>query len=918
MQNLTIDAASWAVLSELLDVALDLPASDRWGWFHALGDEYDTLKPQLRDLISRAEAGTGQLLGTLPKADLTAASWPGGAESLSPGQTIGPYELERELGHGGMGTVWLAKRRDGVLNRPVALKLPHGTWRAGALAARMIREREILAGLNHPNIAKIYDTGLTAGGQPFLVLEYVEGIRIDKYCERAELDVDGRLRLFLQVVQAVAYAHSQLVVHRDLKPSNTLVTEDGQVRLLDFGIAKLLEVSEVEVSEASETELTQGSGRALTPDYASPEQILGRPIGTASDVYSLGVVLYELLAGARPYTLRRGSQQALENAILETDPPLPSKAATDPFTKKTLKGDLDCIAGKAMAKDPGARYSSAAAFRADIDRYLRNEPVEAGPPSAAYRFKKFVRRHRLGVSAAAAILALLIAGIAGITGGLVRARQAEAHARAEAAIAERVSRFLVDLFEVSAPENAKGQTLTARDLLDRGAARVRTELAKEPRVEARLLRIIGYVYTNLGSYDEARPILEEAVRLARGLGQDGLPELADALSSLGNLRRHTGDMARAEAELRESIAVSGRAKASENIDIGPTLNSLAILLRTRNPDEALRLYQRAYDVATRKQGYENGEAGIILANIGSIHTLQHRFSQARVSLERALALVEKFNGPGDHRLAGILGNLAIVHKELGDNDRALAMSRRDLELSSHALGARHPIIGTIWLNMSRITARSGDLEEALRQVEKSLEVLGAKLDDSHALRLTAENSRALYLMQLGRRDESRSILNSSLTKTSSSTEGEKAISSARLIYSELQRRLGKYQESLALAKDVLADPSTSKDPFLAAQAHWSNAYTYALRQSWRQAEAERRKAVELWHGLAKDNAALGAFYDAKYYACAGEAAKSVKLLKRAVDLNFRDASLLRDPAFSSVRQHEGFAAIAAALGSRAR
>ncbi len=910
VQNLTIDAANWPVLSQLLDVALDLPASERWAWFDAVAPENGELKERLRDLLSRVEAGTGPLWGTLPGAELTLSTWPGGAEALSPGQTIGPYELKRELGHGGMGTVWLAKRGDGLLSCPVALKLPHGTWRAGALAARMAREREILAGLTHSNIARLYDTGLTADGRPFLVLEYVEGIRIDEYCERVRLDIEGRLRLFLQVVEAVAYAHAHLVVHRDLKPSNILVTEDGQARLLDFGIAKLLEQS-----EAAETEFTQASGRAMTPDYASPEQILGRPIGTASDVYSLGVILYELLAGTRPYTLGRGSPQALEKAILGADPPAPSKAATDPSRKKALIRDLDRIIGKAMAKDSGNRYGSAAALHADIHRYLRHEPVEAGSPSTAYRFRKFVRRHRIGVIAAAAVFCLLLAGIAGITAGLIRARQAEAHARAESATAERVSGFLADLFEASAPEKAKGRALTARDLLDRGATRVRAELANEPQVQARLLRMIGYVYTNLGLYDEARPILEEAVRLARGLGNRGLPELADALGSLGNLRRQTGDMKRAEAELRESLAVAGSANASDRIDIGPTLNSLAMLLRTREPEEALRLYQRAYDVAKGALGYENGDAGVVLANIGSIHTWQRRFSQARGNLERALALVEKFHGAGDHRLGGIYGNLAVVYKELGEYDRALAMSRRDLELSTRALGAGHPIIGTIWLNMARITERTGDPEKALRQVEKALVVLGAKLDDSHALRLTAENSRASYLMQLGRDAEARSVLDNSLTKTAQSTEAKKALSTARLTYSELQRRSGEYSESLALADAVLTDPSASNDPFLEAQARWAKAYAHASQRSWAEAEKERRKALELWQKLADENRALGIFFDAKYYACVGDAAHSVDLLRKAVDLHFRDASRLRDPAFRSVRQHGGFTAIAAALGS---
>ena len=302
MRKLEIDASTWAELNHLLDAALDQPASQRDQWIEMLSPQYAGLKPRLRDLLSRAShTQDSGFLDTLPRFDPDSRDFAeAGGVGERPGDTIGPYRLVRELGSGGMGAVWLAERTDGLINRPVALKLPHGAWKRAGLAERMGREREILATLAHPNIARLYDAGITADGQPFLALEYVEGHQIDEYCHHEQVDLNTLLRLFAQVANAVAYAHAKLIVHRDLKPANILVTADGQVRLLDFGIAKLLQEG-----QAKDPGLTELSGRVLTPDYASPEQILGEPLTIASDIYSLGVILYELLCGKRPYKLER-------------------------------------------------------------------------------------------------------------------------------------------------------------------------------------------------------------------------------------------------------------------------------------------------------------------------------------------------------------------------------------------------------------------------------------------------------------------------------------------------------------------------------------------------------------------------------------------------------------------------------------
>ncbi|HUL47999.1 MAG TPA: protein kinase [Steroidobacteraceae bacterium] len=400
-------------MSRLLDEALPLDGPARRDWLARLPPECDDLIPVLRAALLPA-AAANSTLDTLPKFQ---TDRPGSraTSALTAGERLGPYELIRPLGAGGMAEVWLARRADGAFEREVALKLPLHTPLRSDLDQRFAREREILASLNHPNIALLFDAGFAANGQPYLALEYVVGTPLTVYCDEHRLAIRARLELFQQVLRAVQYAHTHLVIHRDLKPSNILVTEDGQVELLDFGIAKLLSEG-----EAKETELTRVGGRALTPDYAAPEQIAGAPITTAADVYALGVMLYVLLTGQRPYYLKRESRAALEEAILQAEPPAPSRAVGDPQAAqlrastpkklaRMLKGDLDTIALKALKKLPGERYATADAFAEDISRYLRGDVVLAQRDSIAYRVRKFAQRHWAAI-AVASVLVLTLAG----------------------------------------------------------------------------------------------------------------------------------------------------------------------------------------------------------------------------------------------------------------------------------------------------------------------------------------------------------------------------------------------------------------------------------------------------------------------------------------------------------------------------
>jgi len=547
-------------LSELMDHVLDLDGAERTRWLAELATgPHAPLQPFLADMLAR-------------QADMTTAflvrpiALPGGASDapgrldaaafrLDAGARVGPYLLLREIGQGGMGAVWLADRVDGALKRQVALKLPtiHLT---AALAERFARERDILAQLSHPNIARLYDAGVADNGRPYLALEYVEGKPITEHCDALRLPVAERLRRFLQVAAAVQYAHANLVIHRDLKPSNILVSDDGQVHLLDFGIAKLLADP---TAQAHETELTMLAGRALTLDYASPEQIGGGAISTASDVYSMGVVLYQLLTGQKPYALKRGTRGELEEAILSADAVRMSDSVRrgDETTAlrtglskerlaRALAGDLDTIVDKAMRQDPLQRYGTVAALAEDIARHLDGQPVDARPQSWRYRAGKFVSRNRLGVAAASAVAVALAAGLGTALWQASVAREQARRADAEARAAKRetvrgdaVQGYLLDLFSANSQDQKNAVEigkLTARQLLDRGAGKLESSASLPDDVNAVLFRLFGELYENLDELDRSIALHQRGAAAAAAAHGKASRQYALALLELAWVR----------------------------------------------------------------------------------------------------------------------------------------------------------------------------------------------------------------------------------------------------------------------------------------------------------------------------------------------------------------------------------------------
>lgn len=668
---MNIDAREWPVISALFDQALDLPASERARFLAALPANQSVYSQTLARLLAdHAEVETLDFLRSLPRLDLAAepaqAAADGDGEAMAERQ-VGPYRLLRELGRGGMASVWLAERSDGLPQRQVALKLPHPGIATRAFAERLARERDILAALAHPHIARLYDAGVTPQGQPYIALAYVQGQSLIAHCNARQLSVRERILVFQQVLDAVQYAHAHLVIHRDLKPSNVLVDEQGQVHLLDFGIAKLLVDGQAEA-----TALTLDAGQALTPDYASPEQLAGGAISTASDVYSLGVLLYELLAGVRPYHLSQGARGPMLQAVLETEVPRPSLVATGP-PARALRGDLDTILLKALKKNAVDRYATAQALQDDLQRHLDHQPVLARPDSLAYRLRRLIERNRLMVGSAGAIAAVLV-------GATIVSVQQATLAREQARTAQAALGFLEDIFNAnsaSRPDPQKARQTTARELLDIGAQRMDSDLADAPQARLRVASTLARMYDDLDLRAEVVALHRKRVALSQSLyGGDDI-RVAEALL----------DLASAAADNDQNELASQSAAEAERIldarrDLGSTVRAKLELERanfvnTRGGklDQALMHATRAVKLFSHFAPSEE--------SVGALDILSHiqlklgHLEEARVTSLQAMQAAAGVAGGMKRRMPYLHQSAADIAAAVGDS----AQAQRELDLA---------------------------------------------------------------------------------------------------------------------------------------------------------------------------------------------------------------------------------------------
>ena len=727
--------------------AIDSDPADRSAWLAQRCGADDALRLEVEALLSES-AETAPFLATPPPLpDFPVLPKRKAADELI-GQRIGTYKILREIGQGGMGAVYLAERADEQFRKRVALKLVKRGMDTEEILSRFRHERQILASLDHPNIARLIDGGTTEDGLPYFVMEYIEGQPIDLYYSTHKLGTDERLKLFRIVCSAVHYAHQNLVVHRDLKPSNILVTADGTVKLLDFGIAKILNPDLFPDSVLP----TKTWERPMTPAYASPEQVRGHAITTASDVYALGVILYELLTGQRPYVFKGYAPHEIAKVVCETEPDKPSTAvvrvtsldATTPNAEadrlsKQLKGDLDNIVLMALRKEPQRRYASVEQFSEDIRRHLDGLPVIAREDTFRYRTGKFIARNRLAV-AAAAVFALLLAGFL-VTTLVQSARVARERDRAERerVKAEKVSSFLVDLFKVSDPDKARGAQITTREVLDKGADKIRAELKDQPETQATLLHAVGEVYYSMGLYERSAALLEEAVQLRRQtLGNDH-PDLARSLTALAQSAFDLGQNDRTEALTREALAIRRKAFGNEHREVAESLNDLALLTKLKGDyATAEPLYRETIAVQRKLSGNDSLDVATPLHNLGVLLSDKKDFAGAEAAEREALEIRRKRLGPDAPDVAMTMHNLASMLRNKGDIAGAEQTLRDTLALRRKIYPEAHPQtaltlhnLGTLLRDRQRYAEAETCLREALAIRLKTLPAEHSTIGRTH-------------------------------------------------------------------------------------------------------------------------------------------------------------------------------------------
>ncbi len=738
-------AERWGEVKRLFEAALARAPEDREAFLERACDGDSGLRADVESLLDsheRAPEFLDQAASDVLDED--------DDESLI-GTHLGPYRIARRIASGGMGTVFLAERADEVFRKQVAVKFVRPGLVSRDAVRRFAEERQTLANLDHPSIAKLLDGGTTRDGRPYLVMELVDGVPIDEFCESHRLGIEARLNLFLQVCDAVHHAHRNLVVHRDLKPANILVTAEGNPKLLDFGIARLLDRNRV--SRSIVPAAIDHAPPYATPGYASPEQSSGEPATTASDVYSLGVILYELLTGRRP-------------------PPADAPPSPPSLHRRELAGDVDAIVLQALHAEPSKRYASVEHFAEDVKHHLEHQPVAARPQTYCYRTRCFVRRHRASVAAAAvAVLSLASAVVATSWQARVargerdaearqrriaeansrRAVAAEARAERETrkaeqqtAIAEQVTLQLVDLFRGADPWHKGGASVTARELLDRGSQSL-ADFDASPEVRTALLVAMGRVYVNLGVYDRALELLREAVDVCRFRLPPDDPLLPRALEALGTAKMHAGDSHAAEAAFSEALDLERRRGDDRTTWIAMDLDDLA-LARQNQGDFAGAEAQYLEALSIRREiGAPRDEIASVLGNLGGLWFSRGDYARAEHFFERTLAIQREVHGESHPAVALALNNLGLARQGKGDLAAAERLHRRALEIREQTLGPNHPDVATSLNNVASVLYMKHEPKEAGELFRRALEIVRGSLGPDHPTVIQLESNLGAVL-----------------------------------------------------------------------------------------------------------------------------------------------------------------------------
>jgi serine/threonine protein kinase/tetratricopeptide (TPR) repeat protein len=759
----TVPADRWRALSPYLDEVLDIPKEERPAWLASLHARDATLAADLQSLLAEQD-----VVEESHFLERDAVPPPRPAPSLA-GQELGAYRLVSPIGQGGMGSVWLAERCDGRFEGRAAVKLLNFALMGRTGEERFRREGTILARVTHDHIAHLIDAGVSPTGQPYLVLEHVDGQSIDQYCDEHALSIEARLRLFLDVLEAVAHAHANLIVHRDIKPANVLVSVDGRVKLLDFGIAKLIEGDgQWPASHRSETSaLTREGGAALTPEYAAPEQLAGGPVTTATDVYALGVLLYVLLSGRHPAGDASRSPAALIRAIVDTVPVRVSDAiradlntpdaadrhaaqcgTTSSRLRRQLRGDLDTIVAKALKKHPEERYTSVTALADDLRRFLHHEPISARPDTLPYRAARFVRRHAGGVATSAAVVVALIVATAFHTSRLSTERD---RAQREAEKATKVSELVIGLLTSADPYKVRTTRTepTVRGLLDSGAEQVQKELVGQPELQAQILTAIGRTYRRLGVFDKAQPLLEQALTSARTAYGEEHVRVAQALHDLGVVFVEKGDYAAAIRSMEQALNMRRKLLGAEHADVAVTLAELGRAYQDEGFNQrAEPLQSEALRIRRKVLGEEHGETAVSLSDLASVLRLNGDLAGADALLRQCLEVNRKTRGEDHPNTAMTYHDLALIAAARGDLAAAESLLRQALATQRKTLGDTHPVVATTLNSLSRVLARQSRYDEAVPVLRDALNIAGPALGTDHQLfAIYSINLASVYIAQ---------------------------------------------------------------------------------------------------------------------------------------------------------------------------
>jgi serine/threonine-protein kinase len=714
-----MDSARWEKIQDLFHEASELKGPEQRAFLHSRCSHDPALADEVMLLLEEDAKGSSLLDGDL--AQVAHQMLDGAGSGSSTAKQFGPYRIQKVLGEGGMGVVYLADRED--LGSQVAIKILRDAWLSPARRNLFAAEQRTLAQLNHPSIARLYDANASPDGSPFFVMEYVEGVPLTAYCEQHGSSTEERLRLFREVCEAVLYAHQHAVIHRDLKPSNVLVKGDGTIRLLDFGIAKHLE------SVADPTNRTLTGLRLMTPAYAAPEQIRGAQVGIHTDVYSLGVILYELLAGCLPFDLSTKTPAQAEKIVQEQDPEKPSvvaaKTAPSPERSKTFASisksawtDLNVLCLTAMHKDAPRRYPSVEALIRDIDHYLKGEPLEARPDAISYRLKKFVTRNRKAVIASALAVTVVLALVIVFTVRLAIARN---EALAEAARAQRIERFMTNLFQGGDASAGPADSLRVVTLLDRGVQEAKT-LNAEPGVQAQLYETLGKIYEQLGKLDQADALLNSALQERKSVYGADSPEVAESLVALGLLRDDQARLPEAEKLVKDGLATSKRRLPPNDPGIAKAATAVGKVLEDRGSyDEAIRTLDAAVQMQSTP-GPPTPDLAASLYELANAHFYAGHYDISESINNRVLLMYLQIYGEHHPRVADVLVNLGAIKFDLGQFPEAEKYDRQALDIVQAWYGKDNPETASDLTLLGRVLVRQKRFDEGVEVLQQSLAI----------------------------------------------------------------------------------------------------------------------------------------------------------------------------------------------------